>query len=281
MRTSPGSDTHSGTLVLRRAKCHHSTTDGVSKEEKSNSIGGGDTLRAPFSAPRLRWSAPCVDRIGDEVVRTTIVRLGKTAGAIIDYLEKVGGSATVEEIADFLQVKRSRDLKRRVIYRLEIASVVECSGDIVVLAADWLKALSIERDAMGEVDAQRRDMARYAREQEAYRSRRETKPDPHHANVRADGYVSELHPTYGDPVEERSKPGSGHARVLSDLAESIHDYLEKNPFNACQPPGWIGTTLWACDLYPGKPTPIEVKAAIKELGGETYLRDTLRRSEAA
>lgn len=279
MRTSRGSDTHSGTIVLRRAKWHHSTTLEVSKEENSNSIRGGDTLRAPFSAPRLRWSAPRFDRVGDEVVRTTIIRLGKTAGAIIDYLEKVGGSATLEEVADFLQVKRTRDLKRRVISRLETASVVECSGDIVVLAGDWLEALSVEREATGEIDAKRRDMARYAREREAYRNREKTKPEYHHANVRADGYVGDLRLADSKSGEDVN-PASEQPK-LSDIAKAVRDYLEKNPCHACQPPGWIGTTLWACDLYPGKPTPIEVRAAIEELGGETYLRDNLRQSGAA
>jgi hypothetical protein len=124
----------------------------------------------------LRWSGPRFDRVGDEVVRTTVLRLGKTAGAVIDYLEKIGGCATVEEIAEFLQVSRARDMRRRVISRLEAAGVVECSGEVVSLAEDWLEALNREREVAGEIAAQRRDVARYARERIGYCNRRKNKP---------------------------------------------------------------------------------------------------------
>jgi hypothetical protein len=68
-------------------------------------------------------------------------------------------------------------MRRRVISRLEAAGVVECSGGgIVRLASDWLEALSREREVAGEVAAQRRDVARYARERIGYRNRRKNKP---------------------------------------------------------------------------------------------------------
>ena len=59
---------------------------------------------------------------------------------------------------------------------------------------------------------------------------------------------------------------------------TIRSYLERHPLDARQPAGWIGSTLWAHDLYPGKPTPPEVKAAIKELGGAAYLDGLLKRA---
>ena len=39
-------------------------------------------------APRLRWSAP-VERIGNEIIHSTVSRLGKGCGAVIDALERL------------------------------------------------------------------------------------------------------------------------------------------------------------------------------------------------
>jgi hypothetical protein len=155
------SGTESGALVLipPRANLHHSpTTEHLRTPEGAS----GATLRTP----RLRWSAP----VYSGLTRTgTIRRLGKGCGAVIDALEQAGGSATVEELADALHKARPRDVRRRYIARLETAGVVECSGDDVSLAAEWLDALNRERDAAGEIAAYQRDMSRYAREREAYR----------------------------------------------------------------------------------------------------------------
>ena len=51
--------------------------------------------------------------MGDEYVRTTIRRLGKNCGALIDALERGGGFATVEALAAALHKTRTRDLRRR------------------------------------------------------------------------------------------------------------------------------------------------------------------------
>ncbi len=59
----------------------------------------------------------------------------------MDALERAGGRSTFAEIAAVLGVKRPRDLRRRVAARLETAAVVECSGETVAFAPDWLSAL--------------------------------------------------------------------------------------------------------------------------------------------
>jgi len=157
-------------LLMPRAEFHHSTTPVPLRTTESAS---GETLRAP----RLRWSAPVFKRIGDEIIRATIRRLGKGCGAVIDALERAGGSATVEELADALHKNRTRDLRRRLIARLVTAGVVECSTNTVSLAADWMEALNRERELTGEIAAYQRDMSRYARERDAYRNRRRIRPD--------------------------------------------------------------------------------------------------------
>ena len=202
------SGTQAGALVLLdpRANFDHSSTTGHLREGKDAS---GKTLRAP----RLRWSAPVFDRIGNEVIRTTIRRLGKGCGAVIDALERAGGSATLEELAEALHKTRTRDLRRRVIARLEAAGVVECSSNTVSLVADWLEALNRERVLTGEIDAQRRDMARYAREREAYKSRRTIKVQ------RAPSYAEMQHRRESYPDRRREAIAAAISRLFSERPE--------------------------------------------------------------
>lgn len=171
------SGTKAGALVLldTRATVAHSTTRGGSTE-------GECASGLPLRAPRLRWSAP------------EIARLGKSCGAVLDVLDAAGGSATVEDLADALHVSRPRDLRRRVVSRLEEAGVVECSGNTVSLVGDWLDALNDERERAGEIAAARRDMARYARERRAYANRGRTRPGhvPERREREPDGRISDL-----------------------------------------------------------------------------------------
>ena len=235
--------THSGALVLltTRARLHHSPT-GLRRDSS------GATLRAP----RLRWSAPIIERVSGEVFRSTLRRLGKSCGAVIDALERAGGSATVEELAEALHKSRTRDLRRRLITRLEAAGVVECSGNIVSLARDWLDALNIERESAGEIEANRRDIARYAREREAYRERDRIKPEPvpERPPERIAGSVEEL-----ERIEDADP----------ELVEALVAYLDRYPRRREETPSWLSVALWADGYLPAKPTPGAVEVALYEL----------------
>jgi hypothetical protein len=143
------------------------------------------------------------------------------------------------------------------------------AGDTVSLAEDWLEALDRERDRAGEISLYQRDMRRYNEQSKAFRNRRKVRPELHYANAGADGNIEDLRPVEAkEPLPEESA-----------LARAIRAYLDRSPNDACQPPGWIGNTLWALDLFGGKPAPAEVKAAIEELGGEAYLRSKLRAAD--
>jgi hypothetical protein len=124
--------------------------------------------------------------------------------------------------------------------------------------------LDRERERSGEIALFRQDMARYNREGKAYRDRHKVKPDRHSVNAGADGNIEDLRPV--------PEPAPGE----SALARAIRAYLDRNPGDACQPGGWIGNTLWALELFDGKPARAEVEAALVELGGEAYLRSKLR-----
>lgn len=199
------SGTKSGAFVLlpTRAKVTHSKPGWGEPEEKEErrhvieeehaNVASGLPSRSPYSAPRLRWSSPGGrprrglvhetrrPRQGPPPeARPPVKRIGKSVEPVIDYLEAVGGSATIKELAAGLHVPRARDLKRRdrgPISKLEKAGVVECSEEGVVnLTRDWLEALNHEREITGEIEARRQDVADYNRERQAYQNRQQNQP---------------------------------------------------------------------------------------------------------
>ncbi len=109
--------------------------------------------------------------------RDRIKRLGKTAGAVVDTLDKYGPALALEEVAAILGIKRPRDLRRRVLPRLEAAGVVSVTGDLITLAGDWLEALNRERELAGEIAQFARQMEDNNRERDTYSNRHKVKPD--------------------------------------------------------------------------------------------------------
>lgn len=254
-------DGDSGAFVLvtpveGRARFHHSSTGRGSR-------GGGETLRSP----RLRWSAPRFDRVGHEIIRSTIRRMGKGCEAIIDTLDAAGGELTIRELAAALGKGRMRDLRRRLIARLEAAAVVECSGETVALARDWLDAIDRERESAGEIAAEWRDRERYERERVAYaetRRRGELVSGKEFARLRRDRdriRPEERHPS-GTVGELEHAPASD-----PELVEVLRTYLDRNPHRTEELPGWLSVTLWADELVPSKPTPAAVELALAEIVG--------------
>jgi hypothetical protein len=149
------------------------------------------------------------------VIRTTIRRLGKGCEQVVDILEAAGGTMRYAALAAAVGVRRPRDLRRRVLGRLEEAAVVECTGNTVALTPDWREALGRRREEDGEVAAYRRDAARYARESEAYRNRRSVRSDPVPQNARADGFIGELERV--EPESEASPTAALSEEETADL----------------------------------------------------------------
>jgi hypothetical protein len=205
--------------------------------------------------------------------RERIERLGKIRGAVVDALVAAGGSCTLAELCEVLHRKRARDVKRRILPMLEDARVLTVDGDTMTLSDNWLDALNEAREIGGEIEADELAEDRRKRKSRAYRDRHKVKVSRHYVNAGADGHVEELQPDGPEPSADR-----GQEAAVSPLAAAIRSYLDWSPHDACQPPGWIGVTLWAFDLVAGKPTPVEVRGAIDELGGERFLRDRLERA---
>jgi DNA-binding transcriptional ArsR family regulator len=238
------SSTHGATMELRgacgaqlrtpRAEGDHSSTHRASIEPRG---ACGLPLRSPLTASRLRWSRPIfagITRVG------TISRLGKTKGAVVDYLEaSPSSSMTVAELAEKLGLARERDLRRRHLDPLVEAGVVECSGDAVSLTANWLDALNERREQDGEIADHRRDMARYQRERDAYRNRNKSPATPHPANRRvpADGYSEDLEKLPPTPTVEVLYPlvnttvntVRGPGRLWQAFSDRVGVVLEGRP----------------------------------------------------
>lgn len=224
-----------------------------------------------YSAPRLRWSAPRWDRVGDELIRSTILRMGKSCGQCVDILEYSGGELVLDELYGLVYPEkrptdrkrwRPRDLKRRVLSRLENAGVVEFRGDVVSLVPEWLDRLNEERENAGEIDAYRRDMARYEREREAYREHLAEKNGADRVAAEADGLISELepvracedHPAEGlTPVQEVPDPGEA-----LEVEEDTHNTSE----TACDggAPGPLDRLRSIAPVQDDELTPAELEA---------------------
>ncbi len=153
-------------------------------------------LRYP-TAPRLRWSSPGrkVKRLrgvvpGTSRVRETprfsgglsvresreefpdepyVKRLGPARGAVVDALEDAGGELTLHQLCEVLHRKRPWDVRRRVLKPLEEAGIIECTGDVVRLAADWFAQLEAERRSKGEIQQAEKQVERHNKEGARYR----------------------------------------------------------------------------------------------------------------
>ena len=248
----------------------------------------------PSQVPRLRWSRPkWTPRRG--TVRGTrkpregktspaqerVERLGKIRGAAVDALVVAGGTLTLPQLCEVLHRSRAYDLTRRKrspkghdgpLIMLEDAGIIELDGDIITLAADWSERLDTSREAGGELEADELAERDRRRKSRGYHRRRKVVVSEHWTNHRnTDGAIEDLQ------IDEPQMPTE---RQASPLAEAVRGYLDRNPHDASQPPGWIGSTLWALDEY-SRVTPAEVRAAIDELGGERFLRDRLAGIEGA
>jgi hypothetical protein len=174
------------------------------------------------------------------------------------------------------------------------AGIVELSeaGDLLSFAPDWRMRLAeiddLEADRLRRWAWHDRDRCDYRkvlrkRARPKHRAARPTTPArpsefAQPANVVADGYISDL-------ALVEAEPGRDPAPT-SDLAETVREYLERNPRTVSEHglsvlPGWLAGTLWAHDLVEGKPEASDMRAAISELGGAGYLTTVSRLVGAA
>lgn len=204
---------HDGSSALAAGKGLHA---------RDTADPGGKGLRAASlpDVPRLRWSSPGrgsrrgvvtgTRRVRESVPaepRATVRRLGKIRGAVVDALEDAGGALDLRELCEVLHRSRPRDLRRRVLPMLEESGIVAVEDGIVGLVEGWDGRLEEVRLADGEIRREDLDRERYRVQREAFRRRDEIPPDPHYANVGADGRVEDLGPAdAAEPDETLPEP---------------------------------------------------------------------------
>ncbi len=275
------------------------------EEKATRSLRGSYRTTLHPQSPRLRASRPKLKptkkmiqehRLGTRSrlpePREGLKRLGKKRSHVFDRLD-AGGTLSVEELGGMLGV-RPYDLTRRktspkgrdgLLAWPEEAGIILIEGNTVALADDWLDRLEEAREKGEELEADERAEKDRKRRSRAYREylaerrrgtpavsnpsaagleavRRSRQKAREHRRENLVGWTEEAH----DPAP------------LSPLAVAVRTYLERCPADARQPPGWLGSTLWAYELCPGKPTPVETRAAVEELGGAAYLEEKLKQS---
>ncbi len=234
----PPSEEKPGSYYIRASL--HQVLDlhtGVFEGTEPNPLcrGGGEGLRTP----RLRWSSPGrkarrgVDketrRVRDNVQPPIepVSRLGKVRGAVVDTLEAAGGTCTLVALCEALHRSRPRDLRRRVLPMLIDAGIAEVEGDTVRLADDWEAALERERARKGEIRAEKFYRTRYRRQGEAFRKRREVKPDPHWTNnSEADGAIEDLRPA-DEPEPDPPEPDPEPRKLAPDPAAVVAELVRQ------------------------------------------------------
>jgi hypothetical protein len=140
----------------------------------------------PLRAPRLRWSRPKftprrgtvrgtrkVRESKPQAPRERVERLGKIRGAVVDALEVAGGTLTLQELCEILHRSRPRDVRRRILPMLEGTGIIETTGDVITLAADWTIRLDAARATGGELEADELAESRRKRNSRAYHRRHE------------------------------------------------------------------------------------------------------------
>ncbi len=167
---SPG---ESGAFVLlapeavseeARANSTHSTRTGMPLWVSGNSLRA-PRLRcsSPGSGKRLRGTVSGTSKVRESPApeqRDPVIRLDKGSEEVLDWLDAVGGRMALEDLVEVVGA-RLRDLRSRVISKLEAAGVVEVSESSVVLVPDWLRRLDDARELADEFGARERDKARY------------------------------------------------------------------------------------------------------------------------
>jgi hypothetical protein len=277
-----------GAFVLRAKVDQYGRGVPQATQELQSCDPGGLPSRGVPDVPRLRWPRPKYTArrglvSGTRRVRNSkplpprdrIERLGKIRGAVVDALEIAGGTLTLAELCGTLHRKRPRDVRRRILPMLIDAGILEVKGDVLHLAANWSGRLQAARVAGGELEADELAERRRKLNSHAYHRRHDaSKSRPSAAGLQAVRRSRELREAHLEALPEPAK-----SRPLSPFARAIRDYLERHPRDARQPAGWIGSTLWAYELFDGRPTPAEAKAAIEELGGAAYLDTKLKQAK--
>lgn len=204
--------------------------------------GDEDPGTLHLRAPRLMWSSPKftpkrgtvagtrkVRESKPPAARAAVARLGKVRGAVLDVLDAAGGTATMQEIADALHRKRTRDVRRRNLPWLEEAGILTVEGDTVTLTNNWLDRLEEAREAGGELEAEELARKHYRDRSRAYHSRDQTPAsEPTQVGLAA---VERSHEKRAEHIaaheEHQAKASAAEEEHRKFVKRFVHDRLRR------------------------------------------------------
>ncbi len=205
---------------------------------------------------------PDYDRNGRRIPKgkqDPVKKLGKVRAWILDLVYAAEGAVSLSFLSERTGVRKN-NLKDRYMNQLIVAGLVKRTKEGYMETPNVEEVLKEELEVSGCNDAAKLQQERHDREREAYRTRQAHKPEES-VEVESFDFIEELEDFEGIEM----KP------LLTPLAVVVRDYLKRHPQDAHEPAGWIANTLWAYELYPGKPTRYEVAVALEELVGNRSL----------
>jgi hypothetical protein len=155
-------------------KAFHSSSSRVGIETKSTRSGTPSALLRLLE--RLRWGPG---------------RIGKSKAAILHKLVECDHALSRKELASKLG-KKPESLRVPLKWLVDVGLLERVSRGVYAVADDLQRRVEDARQISGEPEADRLQIARHDRERDAYRRRNTLKPTPHLANLKADGFISEL-----------------------------------------------------------------------------------------
>jgi hypothetical protein len=225
-----------------------STTNTVSISSDCPVLGSAFGLRNP--APDM----PPFDKNGRKLPKGKpfpLKKLGKVRAWILLLVRAASKPLTISYLSERTGIL-PKHLKARHIPAL--VGLVEETEEGLVTIKNVEDALVKELEDSGCNDAADNQRQRHDREREAYRMRKNEKTDVAPTEEEMDAVREQRDEEDFDGIELKPLP--------SVLVRAMRDYLDTHPDDVEQTPYWLGATLWAFDLYPGKPTSHEVRDAL-------------------
>ncbi len=200
-----------------------------------------------------------------------VKRLGKVCAWILDMVYAARTAVPVSFLSERTGIAQNH-LPERYMKKLIAAGLIKQTEEGYMATTNVKEVLAKELEVSGCNDAAGLQKERHDREREAYRTRKAHKAEKAPTEEEMDAVreqrgveISTIHvEDFARELERLEKEMEEPA--LSDLAVAVRDHLDRFPRDADESPSWIANTLWAYELYPGKPTRHEVRDAMVELG---------------
>ncbi len=231
----------------------------------SGSLLGG-TLGLRNSSPEM----PDYDKNGRKIPKgkqAPVERLGKVCGWILDLVHVAETAVPVSFLSERTGIARNH-LAERYLNNMVVAGFIKETEEGYVSTTNVRQALRDELEDSGCNDAAKLQRERHDRDREAYSKRKNEKPDRAPTEEEMDA-IREQRDSEDSDFEDFD--GIELKPLLTPLAIACREYLERNPSRRNETPSWLAGTLWAYELYPGKPTRYEVAVALEELVGNRSL----------